>query len=376
MRAHAPEAEIRVLELRSLPIDNSASILSVLTAGRSERPLGHFGLQVSYEKNGEVLSRNMVLKVKPHGREIVEMLNALAGACGEKLAPVYEQFKWLTGFQHTHRRELEIYGRLPAPLQPQIFGLHADEENEAYYILMEYLQEVDLMNSSMEPHKWTDTHIKEALKEMAVWHASQLEKETDLDKMYWNDAPSPAYMQELRPLWEALLENASRNFPELYTPERKARLQQAIDTLPAYWQELEKMPKTLVHNDCNPRNICFKRTGTDVGAFCLYDWELATWHVPQYDVVELLSFVLDADKYSLREEYLEYYRQQLDQLTGKFNDMAAFRRGAELAAFDFGLHRLGMYMMAHTVSPYPFLPRVVNSYFDGLAVGSEQLAVS
>ena len=376
MRTHAPEGNIRVQEVRPLAIDNSASILSVLTAGRSERPLGHFGLQVSYEEKGQPLSRNLVLKVKPHGQEIVEMLNALAAACGEKLAPVYAQFKFLTGFQHTHRRELEVYAKLRAPLQPQIFGLLADEENGAYYILMEYLQEVELMNSSMEPHKWTDKHIKEALKQLAGWHASQLEKETKLDNVYWDDAPCAVYMEKLRPLWQALLENASQNFPNLYSPTRKARLQKAIDSIPTYWQELEKMPKTLVHNDCNPRNICFKRTGSGTGSFCLYDWELATWHVPQYDVVELLSFVLDSDKYHLRPKYLEFYRQQLEELTGKFSDKGAFERGAELAAYDFGLHRLGMYMMAHTVSPYPFLPRVVNSYFDGLAVSKEQLAIS
>ena len=33
----------------------------------------------------------------------------------------------------------------------------------------------------------------------------------------------------------------------------------------------------------------------------------------------------------------------------------------------FGLHRLGMYLMAHALSPYPYLPRVVASYFDTLA---------
>ena len=125
------------------------------------------------------------------------------------------------------------------------------------------------------------------------------------------------------------------------------------------------MPKTLVHNDLNPRNTCFKLVeGAPV--FCVYDWELATYHVPQYDVIELLCFVLDADRYHLRLIYLEFYRNALHELTGLCADKEVFSRGAELAAYDFGLHRLGMYMMAHSVSPYPFLPRVVNSYFDTL----------
>ena len=126
------------------------------------------------------------------------------------------------------------------------------------------------------------------------------------------------------------------------------------------------MPKTLVHNDLNPRNTCFKRRADGRLQFCAYDWELATYHVPQYDVVELLCFVLDADRYHLRAGYLEYYRQCLHARTGRFADPAAFRTGFDLAALDFGLHRLGLYLMAHTVSPYPFLPRVVDSYFDTL----------
>ena len=81
----------------------------------------------------------------------------------------------------------------------------------------------------------------------------------------------------------------------------------------------------------------------------------------------LLSFVLEADRYHLRLGYLEHYRQALHARTGRYADAENFRLGAGYAALDFGLHRLGMYLMAHTVSPYPYLPRVVASYFDTLA---------
>jgi hypothetical protein len=98
-----------------------------------------------------------------------------------------------------------------------------------------------------------------------------------------------------------------------------------------------------------------------------YDWELATYHVPQYDAVELLAFVLGPDRYHLRAGYFEYYRQQLHAHTGRFADQAAFAEGTRLATLEFGLHRLGLYLMPHALSPYPFLPRVVESFFAGLA---------
>jgi hypothetical protein len=375
MRAHAPEQNIRVSAVAPLPVDNSASILVALTAGNTDKLIGHFGLAVTYETRGKAETRRMVLKVKPHGDEIVAMLNSLAQVCGGEVAAVHDKYKALTGFQHTHMREPEVYGKLPNALTPEIYGLRADPEQDVYLVLMEYLEEVELLNSAMIPEQWTDAHIRAALAQIASWHAAHLNKELPLDKQYWTDVPSRAYMLELRPLWQALLANAASRFPALYTPGRVALLQEAIHQLPAYWQELEQMPRTFIHNDLNPRNTCFKRNGQDL-AFCVYDWELSTWHLPQYDVLELLSFVLDADKYQLREEYLEYYRGVLNGLTGQFEDPQQFKRGFYLAACDFGLHRLGLYMMAHSVSPYPFLPRVVNSYFSTLAQAQAHIGFS
>jgi hypothetical protein len=363
MRAHAPARHIRVLAVEPLPLDSSASILATLTAGQTDKAIGHFGLAVTLEADGVVQTQRLVLKVKPPGREISTMLASLAQACGGPLAEVYPQFAARTGFDHTHRRELEVYRQPATGLTPTIWGVFADDAQDAYCVLMEYLEDVTLLNTATTPEAWTDAHIRTALTQLAAWHARHL---TDLPvENPKDDQPSLAHMQELTPLWEALLTNAGR-FPDLYPPQRQRLLRTAIAQIPAYWAVLAAMPKTLIHNDLNPRNTCFK---TEAGRLqlCAYDWELATYHVPQYDVVELLSFVLDEDRYHLRPAYFEHYRQALHHLTGRYADVEAFRAGAGYAALDFGLHRLGMYLMAHSVSPYPFLPRVVNSYFDTLA---------
>ncbi|WP_162910467.1 aminoglycoside phosphotransferase family protein [Hymenobacter oligotrophus] len=365
MQAHAPERAIRVHEVSPLPLDNSASILVVLTAGQTNRPVGHFGLRVTFEAQGELQTRDMVLKLKPPGREVSAMLGSLAQACGGELAAVYPPFATRTGFYHTHQRELQVYaahGR--AALMPTIWGLHHDEAHEVHAILMEYLADVELLNSVMTPAHWTDEHLRAALGALAEWHAAHLQP--GHSRTAWPDQPSEAYMQALSPLCQALLHNAATHFPTLYDATNVADLQQAIRAIPEYWAELAKHPKTLIHNDLNPRNTCFRRTALGL-QLCAYDWELATYHVPQYDVVELLSFVLDADRYHLRPVYLEFYRQQLQARTGLFGNAEEFNRVAGLAALDFGLHRLGMYLMAHTVSSYPFLPRVVQSYFNTLA---------
>ncbi len=363
MQQHTPCDDVIVLDVQLTDVDSSASILAALASAHTGLLIGHFGMNVTFTKNGEESTVKMVMKIKPHGDEIVAMLNMLASACGGKLASVYDQYKAMTGFQYTHLREQEIYSKLKPAFTPVIYGMYTNDEDRVYIILMEYLDGVELLNSVMAVEHWHDEHIKTALKQMAEWHSSMFHLPAILNKDIWPDAPSLEYMTGLKPLWIALLHNAAEKFPGLYLPERVEVLEQGIDSLEAHWLELDDLPKTLIHNDLNPRNSCFKNTGGKK-EFCLYDWELATFHIPQYDVAEFLCFVLDEDRYHKRQQYVDYYRNELNRLTGSYGDATAFNRHLHLAALHFGMHRLGMYMMAHSVSPYPFLPRVVNSFFD------------
>ena len=40
---------------------------------------------------------------------------------------------------------------------------------------------------------------------------------------------------------------------------RTAVIDRAIAVLPQMWQVLETSPRTMTHNDCNPRNVCLRR---------------------------------------------------------------------------------------------------------------------
>lgn len=365
MNNFSAEQQIKVLEVERIHVDNSASILVALSSGQTERTIGHFGLRITYTENDIVKSEKMVMKVKPPGNEVVKMLSGLASMCGGQLTSVYQSSEEQTGFKFTHVKEQEVYQKLPASLTPKIYGVETDFDNDHYIILMEHLEDSLLLNKVMTPEAFTDEYIKAALSQIAVWHAKHYNKILPLTDCYWTDKPSLAMMTSLSGVFKSLLDNATLNFPDLYTPSRATLLTSAIDCIPEYWRHLEQVPKTLIHNDFNPRNVCFKNNGVCL-ALCLYDWELCTYHIPQYDVVEFLCFVLDKDRYKLRPYYMEYYRIEMEKHLPYFADANRFQHESELAALDFGLHRLGMYMMAHTISPYPFLPRVVESYFDML----------
>ncbi|MGI4762396.1 MAG: phosphotransferase [Janthinobacterium lividum] len=365
LRQYAPSQAAEVRAVRPRALDSSASILANLTAGRTAQPVGLFGLAAELRTAGSGWrTERLVLKAKPPGRAICQMLSGLARACGGPLAEVYPAFELRTGFANTHHRELAVFaaplaGAAPAPLLPTIWATHADEAAESYLVVLEDLSRHELLNSAPTPDAWTDTHLRAALAQLAAWHARHLGGPTPPEA-------APATWPELLPLWEALLDHAATRLPDLYPPARARQLRARLRHVPADWATLASLPKTLIHNDLNPRNTCFRRVPDGALRFVAYDWELANWHLPQYDAVELLSFVLTPARYHLRPVYLEVYRQALHELTGQFADRAAFAEGCRLASLEFGLHRLGMYAMAHTLSPYGFFPGVVASFFAGL----------
>ena len=87
---------------------------------------------------------------------------------------------------------------------------------------------------------------------------------------------------------------------------------EAIDSMDELWKIFDSFPKTLVQNDCNPRNICIRKAATDQSAssdedtrqMCIYDWELARIDVPQHDLAEFLAFVLPPDVFSILQQLM------------------------------------------------------------------------
>lgn len=112
----------------------------------------------------------------------------------------------------------------------------------------------------------------------------------------------------------------------------------AITNLQGIMTAVNSAPLTMTHNDCNPRNICLrlplvdgdtKATAissssseqtipySDHRIMCLYDWELATIDVPQHDVAEFLSFVLQpSTPLATWLELINFYRQHLQFYSG------------------------------------------------------------
>ena len=107
-------------------------------------------------------------------------------------------------------------------------------------------------------------------------------------------------------------------------------MENIVENIEELWTPLLAAQKTLVHNDCNPRNLCLhlpistsiqKKSSSvpfsDSRILCIYDWELSRVDVPQHDVVEFLAFVLPpSTSIDHRLSLIEFYRKHLEYYSG------------------------------------------------------------
>ena len=180
------------------------------------------------------------------------------------------------------------------------------------------------------------------------------------------NVPSTLGMEKKTQLWELLGAHTREEFPEWFSEQDLGGFRNLVRDIPRWWSEIEQMPRTLVHNDFNPRNIAFRRVSAgnrDELRLCAWDWELATLHLPQHDLAELLCFTL-FDPVDPRDVdyYVELHRLALARHTGRAIDAAQWRRGYQLALMDLLVNRLPMYMMAHTFRHYEFMERVYRTF--------------
>ena len=342
-----------------------SSIISDLTAQKVDKVVGFFNYILEY-KTGDVLSsQNIIVKIKPLDTEVSMMISILSAMGQSELAHVYPQFKDVTGFKQCDIRELAIYQEQDPRFVrhvPEILRTYRNDSTETRVVVMEYVSNVVLKDTGDDTSAWTSETIHTVLDGLAELHAIWYKKDQELAKTEWvGTIPSYTSMVAMRPLLSALLDNAEAEH-DWFTDKDYRLRKQAIDTLEEWYRTFDELPKTLTHNDFNPRNLCIRVENDTESRLCVYDWELARIHLPQYDAVEFLIFVLQPETFSYSEflEYIEYYRVALSHAVGEPLSSADWLKGTALCVKDFSLFRLGLYLMAHAQRDYGFMQRITS----------------
>ncbi|WP_250657928.1 phosphotransferase [Alkalimarinus coralli] len=344
-----------------------SSIITELTAHKVNKILGHFPYSLSLQNDlGKEETKDVMVKVKPLDAEVIMMLNSMAAMCDPRLAQEYNRYKDQLGFRGCHQRELAVMTQKDPRFtrnSPLVYGVYENEEREAYLIVEELMTDMVLMDSADDVTGWTNEHIKAAIKGISEVHSIWFGREEELRQQPWIiDAPTKESRVEKQRLWEMLGVHAREEFPEWFSDDDLVRYRDLVKAMPKLWDRLESMPKTLIHNDFNPRNIAFRKT-SDGLRLCAYDWELATVHLPQYDVAELMAFTLTGDFTRADiDELVEYHRLELEKNTGVEIDAAGWRDGFSLCIVDLLVTRMSLYAMAHTFRHYKFMERVHSSF--------------
>lgn len=257
-------------------------ITSELGALAERRKLtGLYPLSVGWNAADGSTGAELVAKVKSRGDEIVGGVAKLFSVCGPELDAAWQRWGADTVFTDAHRRELAVYRRgepVLKDLLPRCYGLLEDEEREAYVILMERLPD--------DGGPWNAARTDQALRAVGAVHGHWLGRDQQVLAEGWlHHVPDPAQPAKARELWAALVRHAAAELPELLGAHRRDVLLGVVEDAERWTQELHAMPRTLVHNDFNPRNLAVRE-----GRIVAYDWELATVGPPQRDAVELLAF--------------------------------------------------------------------------------------
>ena len=369
-----PKDDLTISDVTPVDVSTQDSVMGTLNTATKALPGRHAVYETKWQMTGTSGTSRFLVKSKPTDHEVIRMMRGMATLCGEPLASLYEVHQYRLGLRNCHIRELEI-AKLDDPrftsITPEFLTVWRDDTHATYLIVMEYLEDVILLNSAKQPQLWKPEHINAALRDIARFHAMYIGREEDLVSVEWLDVPTAAMMQEMATLWEAILQHNAKQFPAVFTPPRVAALSHAIEHISPLWRELEAAPRTLIHNDFNLRNVCLRRKGDDF-RLCAYDWELATLHVPQRDVCEFLSFVLPpGTPRATRRSYLQEYRRALQEATNRTFDAAEFERIYDIACFDYAINRLALLTIAQGLNVYEFLPRVLHShleYLDGCSL--------
>lgn len=355
---------------------------------------GHYGFDIKYRPHhaGETETKKLrvVAKCKPLATKFVKIFAEWIRRQPGDVSKYADVFQRVSYFRYSDVREIKLLSlsnRKFTDIAPQVYHTICDPSKELFIAVMEDLTgRVTHFNAiDNAPEVWNQEDIQVVLRDIAGFHSIHLGDVTHLKSEPWMCVYSGSVMQALRGFWLALLSQNRANFPSIWTTERTRLVKSFIDKLDQLWQVIDSFPQTMVHYDFTPRNVCLRKHNLHEDnqrsvfisnnnlcrVSCIYDWEMATIHAPQHDVVEFLAFVLPAKTdVTTRIKLVRFYQRQLERFSGKTFDSAQFMDVFNAVSCVYALHQLSLKTITHSVMRLPYFERAFQSlmgYLEDLA---------
>ncbi|EPZ49931.1 putative hydroxymethylglutaryl-CoA reductase (NADPH) [Bacteriovorax sp. BAL6_X] len=327
-------------------------IITEATSRVVNKSLGFTSLEINKEDK-------IILKSKPLDTDVIAGFAAIAGFADSDIRRKFIKTIHNNEFTKCHIREIEAYRMVSknyARYMPELHGTYVNVQKEAYLLLLENLNfsQIELMNTQGSLELWissTRELIYDAISKIHKGFANSqevAESSLNLGKVNIDKDLSKSIITYIR----------AQNYISAKTEEK---LEEVLDNVEQWAKVINEGPKTLTHNDFNPRNICFKN-----GRPCFYDWELSRFNSPYRDLVEFMSFTTPSGEIASDIEY--YFAKDGLELTReeKLENMLS-------CANEYLLNRVLFYYVGHSVNEYEFMPHIFNKTLEIIAYLEGQL---
>jgi len=341
-------------DLRLVGPCHGDSIINELTSWRDPATAGLFRLRLADT------DETVVAKAKASDDTVVEVATRVARLCSARVGAAFEQHRDALGVDSSRKREPAVYSQQDDRFVRHVPKVLAVDDG---LMVLEDISGMRLLDAASD-QGWAHRDVVTALSGLAELHAVWLGREEELARRDWlGTTRSTSRMVAATELWQALAEYSAPLLSTLAGAPMIELQRRLVDSVGDWWPELEKAPRTLIHNDFTSRNVALRATA-EGDRLCAFDWELATLGAPLLDVVELFCFVLP--RRPSREQLADYvtvHRRALEHASGRPIDPRAWQRTFRFALYDRMVTRLPLYALVHRFRPQAFLERVVDTWF-------------
>lgn len=337
--------EIKEVSILRDEIDNG--ILMNLCKKVNRKLIGFIPADVKTENK----TIKLLLKSKATDLETIKGIHMMAASIDPELSDFITAHQNYLEYKGSHLKELlipEFISSNKLNIIPKYYNHFIDESREIYILAQERLSKDDitLIDSENDPELWDEKHVKNCIDAITSFHLTYLNSEINnkpKNILVFDASKSITLYKKLVQIAESEEECDSNKHKVLYT------YLEGIDNK-------SDVPKTLIHNDYNPRNIAI-RNNDEV---CIYDWELAVINYPHRDIVELLSFTLPSD---FNEDLLMNYLRYHYEIAGvKMKvDWETWRKTYISTLKEYVLTRVLFYNAAQVVLKLKFVDRIYNN---------------
>jgi hydroxymethylglutaryl-CoA reductase (NADPH) len=357
--------DYRVLDFENGAIDASNGILSSFSDKHVSKMCGihKYNLRISNNGQGNAHVVSTILKLKPTDREILNVAHQLMYLTNDDALPsLFNDHEDIFEYNNCHMREINFYKYATRSLLdycPQVYGIATDATKELYALLLEDISSLSHYNTINNPIDWwDDASITCALDGIADIHGIFFRNPDAIPKDFFLHTINHESFTAAGELFESLLANNAQRNSSIIDGATRSVYEKYLSDLSYNIKKLTSYPRTLVHNDFQPRNICLRRV-EDGYRLVIYDWELMAYHNPQVDIVEFLVSVLPEDMdMETFDHYCDYYYRALTEKTGERLDKRDFDDVLRDNAVYLGVSRYNMYLLSNIIMDYKFINRV------------------